>query len=137
MNNISNSPSIATIEVIRSKTHVYGIGCAGFNSVDIFIPSKQLLISSDGYVRHSEVLPQSRKAALLGEQYLSDCNQKKKEFNYEEYMSLTKQANEGEKVQVSLLVVNEIDTLFQELQELENKKKTIESRIADLAKQLF
>ena len=139
MNNISNSPVALTVEGFQSESHVYGIGCKSYDTINIFIPSKNLLISKDGSVRRSEHSMPTKKTEKVLQQYIRQCNNKEINFDQVDLDVLMKKANEetGDKVQISLNLVDELEALVSERSEIENKKKLIDQKITDLSSQFF
>ncbi len=139
MNNISNSFETGTVEGLKSESHVYGIGCNSYDTINIFIPSKKLLILNDGSVHFSDHSMPTKKTENVLRHYIDRCNNKEINFDQDELNVLMNQANKqaSEKVQIPFNLVEEMDALLYEKLEIENKKKVIEFKIAELSKKFF
>lgn len=138
-----------TVEGLRYEYHVYGMcGAPSQDNVDIFIPSKCLSVTNDGSARRSkpEYMVETKKARLVANEYLNECKTGQRKFNNYDFAELREKANDEarEKVQVPLVVVDELDMLIQDKHDLETKKEEltraisdIDKKIADLTKNLF
>lgn len=139
MNNISNSHVSVTVEGFQSESRVHGIGCNSYDTTNIFIPSKKIIISNNGSVHRSDHSMPTKKTENVLRQYINECNNKEINFDQDELNVLMSKANKqaSEKVQIPLNLVEELDALIYEKSEIENKKQVVELKIAELSKQFF
>lgn len=137
MNNISNSS--VSVEGLKSESHVYGIGCNSYDTINIFIPSKNLLISNDGSVHRSDHSMPTKKTVNVLRRYIDKCNNKEINFDQDELNLMMSKANiqASEKVQIPLNLVEELDALIYERNAIENKKLAMDKTITDLSKNFF
>lgn len=110
-----------------------------YNSIQVYIPSKSLLISNNGTACYSNNPPLLNKSYIIVDRYLDECREKKRNFNTVEFkrIIIKAEADDNKTFNITHAFTEEIDLLVSINTELASQIKDNERRIADLVKQIF